>query len=513
MQEVQAISRSSSRIVMRGSLEDFALTSVLQNASLTRQLTRVDVAEASSEPVGSILLKSGQIIAAVAGEFSAVAALRKLMRAHKSCYFTISKLTQALGPIEPLGPIEIVLRKAVLPADDGVDERKPVMRGQLDQVGLRELCASLSISRRLLEIEALSDSGEVVARLAVKSGFVVAAETRHAAGRVALRELHELDASSFVVYHSDVSNEIEPLCSMADLFVRSEAPPPIRLSERPAPPRREEAPRRNSGTVLTRRAGTPVITVLSPKGGAGKTTIALNLSVALAERGMKVVLLDLDEQSGVLAALDALGKHPHGIYDVAANKVELEGALLPTSISSLRLLPPGDLAGDALELPSERLNRVLDQLRDQADVVIIDTPAGLRGITRTAASCSSHVLGVAQAEPLSARAFRLLPNLLQELGPKGPILLGVVVNMLDYRNPASVATLDAICKDAGAEWVFDVPFARTRAFLEASELGVPLGLASKSSAPSAAWLFQGLATSVLERLSLLTPKVDALRLL
>jgi chromosome partitioning protein len=514
MEHLQAIPRGA-RIVMRGSFEEFGLPSILQSASLTRQLTRVDVSDRSSRPLGSILLKGGQVVAAVAGDSTAVPALRKLLGADKDCRFTMSRLGQTLEPVEPLGSIELLLRKAQMP-EIQVRERRPVMRGSLQQVGLRELCAALSMSRRPLEIEALSESGEVLARLAIKSGLVVAADSGGQTGRAALQRFPRVQATSFAVYHSELANDVEVLCSIADLFLPTDTITIVRdrsRSERPVPPPVPTARRNHSSVPAQAEPRTPVISVLSAKGGSGKTTIALNLSVALAQRGLKVVLLDLDVQGGTLAALDAVGKYAQGFYDVVANRIDLQRAIVPTNLSALRLLPTGKVMAGDPELQPQTLARVLSPLREAADLVIIDTPSGLSGVTRTAAELSTHLLAVVQAEPLSARSLHLLPSLIRELGPRSPALLGIVVNMLDYRNRASVATLDTICTQAGAEWVFDVPFARTQAFLEASELGVPLGLANKSSSPSAAWLFEGLATSVLERLALLTPRVPAARLL
>jgi cellulose biosynthesis protein BcsQ len=207
-----------------------------------------------------------------------------------------------------------------------------------------------------------------------------------------------------------------------------------------------------------------------------------------------------------------MGRYTFGIYDVDPRHDGLARAIVPTCLSSLRLVPAGRGAQHDSELDPERLYDVLEQLRDDADLVIIDTPSGLRGAARIAAALSTHLIAVVQAEPLSARSFHLLPAMIRELAPNSPALLGVVVNMLDYRNPASVATLDGICKEAAPDWVFDVPLARTAAVLEASELGTPLQLGNRSSAPSAAWLFQGLAAAVLERLALLSPRVEAMRL-
>src|SRR5262249_28001058 len=148
---------------------------------------------------------------------------------------------------------------------------------------------------------------------------------------------------------SEVANDVEPLCSIADLFVRTE-PAPISMVERKRPPPSTPTLKSDSRATTSRKTPAPQIAIVSSKGGTGKTTIALNLSVALAQRGLKVVLVDVDTQAGTLAALDALNKYPLGIYDVIANKADLQKAVIPTSVSSLRLLPPGRRSAEPTDL-------------------------------------------------------------------------------------------------------------------------------------------------------------------
>src|SRR4029079_8013284 len=78
-----------------------------------------------------------------------------------------------------------------------------------------------------------------------------------------------------------------------------------------------------------------VIAVASPKGGSGKTTVSLNLSLALARRGHRIILVDGDVNGDVLAALDACGTAEAGVFDVLAGRASLGDTLRETVVEGL----------------------------------------------------------------------------------------------------------------------------------------------------------------------------------
>lgn len=259
------------------------------------------------------------------------------------------------------------------------------------------------------------------------------------------------------------------------------------------------------------RAAPRALAVVSPKGGCGKTTISLNLSLSLARQGRAVVLIDSDANGDVLSAIDSRARAKYGFFDLLSGAGTLGEALLPTVLPGFKILPAvgRDLPDpDAVEAQSSRLNWLLGELGRDGSVVIVDTPAGMFGVTNQVVRACSHVIGVLQAEQIAGRSFARFAQALDRIPPKQrPDVLGVVVNMVQAKHDASLSVLQKACQDFPSEWLFDTSIPRHRAFLDASLAGVPLRHLNESAPPAVAWLFETLAAEITERLKL--PEVVA----
>ncbi len=162
-----------------------------------------------------------------------------------------------------------------------------------------------------------------------------------------------------------------------------------------------------------------VITVLAPKGGAGKTALATNLSVGLAEsRPGTAVLVDLDLQFGDVPT--ALGLQPgHTIAD-ATRSSGLDLATLKVFLtrheSGLFVLAAPESPAEGEEVAESRARRVVDLLASEFPFVVVDTPAGLTEHTLGALELSTDLLLVCDMAVAGARGMRKVLDALDRLG-------------------------------------------------------------------------------------------------
>ena len=129
-----------------------------------------------------------------------------------------------------------------------------------------------------------------------------------------------------------------------------------------------------------------ILAVVNQKGGVGKTTTAVNLTAALHDLGMNVLLVDFDPQANATSGLGVDKRHiKTSIYDVVINGTDLGAAIVKTPYGDVLPSHP-DLAGAGVELlsvpePSYRLKHALDTLRHRYDVIFIDCPPSLELLT------------------------------------------------------------------------------------------------------------------------------------
>lgn len=252
-----------------------------------------------------------------------------------------------------------------------------------------------------------------------------------------------------------------------------------------------------------------VIAVASQKGGVGKTTIALNLGLALARAGQRTLLTEFDAQGSLGLSLGLADRARAGIAEILTGAETFQNVLQRTRESGLSVLTvgrvdPTTVAGFEEALTrSGAINGIVDSARVEGfDVVLVDCPAGLGKVTTRAIEAATHVLAPLQAEPLALRSLGQVLALVDRIkATKNPnlVLLGVVLSMFDRKVPASLDVAETLWAKFPAGVVMDAIIPRDEVFLEASLRGAPLSLMQKKPPPLSR-RFDQLASDILDRM-------------
>ncbi len=244
-----------------------------------------------------------------------------------------------------------------------------------------------------------------------------------------------------------------------------------------------------------------VIAFANQKGGVAKTTTTLNLGVALAEKGHKVLLVDLDPQGNLTMSQ---GFNPDSIersmFDVLVHKLPIteiiEQAEVAIAVASI------DLAGAELALSSmigrERaLEKALLPVREAYDYILIDTPPSLGLLTINAFVAADGVIVPVQCEYLSLRGLVQLQNTLtmirENLNPNVDIV-GILPTMFDKRILHSREAVEILRENFG-DLVFKTRIRKTIRYAEAPVKG--LSVLKYDPTGDAAEAYRDLAMEVL----------------
>jgi len=192
-----------------------------------------------------------------------------------------------------------------------------------------------------------------------------------------------------------------------------------------------------------------VIAIANQKGGVGKTTTAVNLSAALAKRGRRVLLIDVDSQANATQALGVEASSEESLYQALIGNKLMEELIMPTHRRNLSVIPAHmDLSGVEVELTQNGthtscMRDAMAGLRESGfyDYVFLDTPPSL-GVLMISSLCAcDEVLTPMQCEFLSLDGLSKILYLINQIRETGAnrrlVHEGVLMTMFSNTNLAN----------------------------------------------------------------------------
>ena len=236
------------------------------------------------------------------------------------------------------------------------------------------------------------------------------------------------------------------------------------------------------------------IAVVNQKGGVGKTTTAVNLTAALHDLGVRVLLCDFDPQANASSGLGVdKRKVKHTVYDVIINNVPAADAIVHTKFGDV-LPSSADLAGAAVELigaddREHRLQNALNTIKNQYDVIFIDCPPSLEMLTLNGLCAADSILVPVQCEYFALEGLSDLMSTLRmvkkRLNPRLEIF-SVALTMYDGRTNFCAQVAEEVRRHFPGK-VFSTVIPRNIRLAEAPSHGIPVTAYDKHSRGSHAY--------------------------
>src|SRR5437588_5378440 len=225
-----------------------------------------------------------------------------------------------------------------------------------------------------------------------------------------------------------------------------------------------------------------IVAIANQKGGVGKTTTAVNLGVALAEKKLRVLLIDLDPQANATSALGMQEVEGESIYESLLGGALVSSRILPTRLDNMFIIPADlDLAGAEVEIARmpdhlTRLAATLSTFRSDEtfDLVLLDCPPSLGILMTNALAAADEILTPIQCEYFALEGLVKIVRVVEQVRDSGANdqveIGGIVMTMFDSRTNLSEQVVNEVRQHFG-ERVYRTVIPRTVRLSEAPSFG------------------------------------------